>query len=263
MLKSAAAVLGFLFALSTAYYLSFWGYFGIDAFQFIAVEDIIKGIAYPLRFAGAWLSGLFVFIIVLTSFSAVTKYKGLIGDYKDTLISFVVIVLVMFVIYLLNANGRMAGMALSVAISFLLMTVYFLFEEVNIKNKLLPDYTEEINNPLIRIVNVVTIYCLIFLPINAIVAGQIEARIIHDGVRYNYVATEELPKDKVKTKEMFLVFLGALSEKYIFVNKAESEEYIVDKSDLTTFKIHHFDSSDSVSVSYQKKYLIQDSSKSK
>jgi hypothetical protein len=49
MIKSITSLLSLLFVISSFYYLFFWGRFNIDIFQYIAIEDIIKGVAYSMR----------------------------------------------------------------------------------------------------------------------------------------------------------------------------------------------------------------------
>jgi len=60
-LESSTKILVFLFVLSIAYYLSFWIHFDINIFKYIELQDITKGIAYPLRFAAVGIVLLVVY----------------------------------------------------------------------------------------------------------------------------------------------------------------------------------------------------------
>ena len=71
MIKSITGLLSFLFAISSCYYLVFWSMFNVDIFQYIAIEDIIKGVAYPMRSA-LLLAG---FGILLTTIALITETK--------------------------------------------------------------------------------------------------------------------------------------------------------------------------------------------
>ena len=60
MIRSIASLLSCLFIISSCYYLCFWGRFNIDIFQYIAIEDMIKGVLYSISSAIAW-----AFVILL------------------------------------------------------------------------------------------------------------------------------------------------------------------------------------------------------
>lgn len=51
MIKSITGLLGFLFVISSCYSLVFWDRFNVDIFQYMSVEDIIKGVVYSMRSA--------------------------------------------------------------------------------------------------------------------------------------------------------------------------------------------------------------------
>jgi len=65
MLKTTAVYISFLGLLSVIYHLVYWGRFDIDVFQYIALQDFITGIAYPLRVA-IWFALAFLVLIILS-----------------------------------------------------------------------------------------------------------------------------------------------------------------------------------------------------
>ncbi|HEX8350378.1 MAG TPA: hypothetical protein VF598_10485, partial [Hymenobacter sp.] len=73
MIKSTAIVIGLLFVISSSYYLSFWSRLNIDVFQYIEIEDIIKGVAYSLRTAISWFA---IVISMITIAVALEKFKA-------------------------------------------------------------------------------------------------------------------------------------------------------------------------------------------
>jgi hypothetical protein len=262
-IKSTAFILGYLFAVATAYYLSFWSYFDIDVFQFISVEDIIKGIAYPLRFADIGLIGIFLFFVIVFTIIALIKF--------DTLTRWVAVVIIAIIItpalwvlyYFKYSNASaMAGLGITTLVTMLLIVLYQISDdahEEDKKNAAAKNKTFTNEHPLVVFRNTLISFSLIFFPINAIIAGQVNARDIHDGKKYNYIMRQDLPQEKVKIRFDFLIFLGAVSEKYIFLNKNEDERFVIDKDELPTLRVNHFDSSDKESVNHLSANLLAQS----
>jgi hypothetical protein len=259
--KSTAFVLGYLFAVATAYYLSFWGYFDIDAFQFLSVEDIIKGIAYPLRYADVGIIGIFLFFVVVYTFIAFTK----IGDRFTFWFLLIVVALLLtlagsairfFKYY--DASSEL-GIGITTLLTMFLIILYLIidgaYEEDKNKAKALKKVFND-EHPAISFKNIIILFALIFFPINAIIAGQVNARDIHDGKKFNYIMRQDLPKDKISIRYDLLIFLGAVSEKYVFINRNESERFVIDKSELPALRISHFDASNKETVNHLSGNLV-------
>jgi hypothetical protein len=249
VLKSTATILGFLFVLSTAYYLSFWSFFNLNVFPYIAVEDIIKGIAYPLRYGGVWIIGIVLFIIALFAASTIAdgNSEGSLQSRARWILGLLVgSFLVAATVYMVYADNNMLGMIFSITLSLVLLFLYYVIDAEHDRNKKAAD--EE--HPLSIASNGFVLYSAILLSINAIVSGQVEARAIHSGKRYNYILTKDMPKDKISTSDPYLIFLGAVSEKYILIDKAENERYIIDKDELPDLKFHYYDYTDSASKAH-------------
>jgi hypothetical protein len=264
MIKSTAVVLGFLFALSTAYYLSFWSFFDIDVFQYIAVSDIIKGIAYPLRFAGVGLLGLFAFVCALVGVSYIFDSRHVDRGAKLAIVLFLVVAIILLGALLFSATSNLLGVTVSIMLAFVLYLTYVAIDNhhsgetaVRAGNTVSP-----VQHPIAKGFELITIYCLIFFPINAIIAGRVDAHAIHSGTEYNYIVSADLPQDKIKTKKLFLIFLGAISEKYIFIDRQGDERYFINKDQLPMMRIHHFNYADTASVSILNRLLSTAEAKS-
>jgi hypothetical protein len=243
MIKSTAVTLGFLFGLSITYYLSFWTSFDIDVFQYLAIEDIIKGVAYPLRYAGVWLVVAVALVGFMVAVSTIDKPEK---EAERVLWGFFGLSLLLGIIFEFLVSNQLIGITFSIVFSILITVIYFVLDmqhtnKVNAATLKKP-FNEQ--NPVTVFLNVITVFAFVFLPINAIVAGQADARGIIKGKRYNYILAKDLPKDEASTKQPYLIFLGAISEKYIFIERNEGERFIVDKEKLPVLRIHHFDSSD-------------------
>ena len=261
--KSTAFILGYLFAVATAYYLSFWGYFDIDAFQFISVEDIIKGIAYPLRFADIGIIFIFLFFSVLYVAIGLTKFDKSTKRFLIVLLLLLIVPAVAVLYYFKYSDASpLAGLAITALLTMLLIVIYLIVDDAyqEDKNKAEENgrqFTDE--HPSIVFRNFIVSFSLIFFPINAIIAGQVNARDIHDGKKFNYVMCQDLPKDKIKIRYDLLVFLGAVSEKYIFINKNESERFIIDKSELPALRVSHYDINNKETVNHLAQNLLEQS----
>ena len=259
IIKSTALVLGFLFGLSTAYYLSFWSHFDIDVFQYMAVEDIIKGVAYPLRFVGLWLIGLSILVVVTLAVIDVTKDPMPSKKTKRILWAFIGYAIITTVFYLLiyldkiPGDKDLASIGCSFIFSFFFAFIYWLTDymhEQKKKTALQNQQTYEKQRPIVYITDSLVIFLLILFPISAIISGQTNAKKILNSEQYDYIMTRDLPKDTVRMTQAYLVFLGAIGEKYIFTDTKQQERFIIDKEELKIMRIHHFDKLEPHSVEY-------------
>jgi hypothetical protein len=252
MLKSTAVFLGLLFGLATAYYLSYWGFFSINAFPYLAVEDIIKGVAYPLRYGGVWLLGAVAFVLLVFIADSLTGPLPKRG--KRLLAIFLAFAVIAAVTYVQFADNNIMGMVFSILLSMPLMMLYFI---VDMEHERTSARNSNAEHPLTTASNAMLVYAGIFLSINAIVAGQVEARAIHSGRRFSYMLSKDLPADKITTKKPYLIFLGAVGEKYIFIDSKEDERFILDKDELPALRLHNYDEADSATKQQFKRYLTQ------
>ena len=85
-----------------------------------------------------------------------------------------------------------------------------------------------------------------FLFLSAITSGQADAKDILQGRDFNYVLLKNLPKDKIKTSQPYLVLLGAVSDKYIFTDCAHYEHFVIDKDDMHSIQMRHFNMNDTL-----------------
>lgn len=275
MLKSTAAIVAFLFALSTVYYLSFWGYFEINAFQYISAGDIVKGVAYPLRFAGIWIAGILGFALLLYGTYQV-KTTHNVPDYaKGSLLVLFAALFMLGVSYLRNNESMATGVIASIALSSFILGFYLMLNLVHERRKAAaPPATARtppfgrmgvitpstaIEHPFARILDYAIVFSAVFLSANALLSGQIEARNIHSGKDYSYVLSQDLP-DTQRTDAPYLIFLGAISEKYIFLDSTEREHFVIDKDELSVLRVHHFVLSDTLS---SPRYTIRQAARAK
>jgi hypothetical protein len=262
-IKSTGFVLGYLFSLATAYYLSYWSYFDIDVFQFISVEDIIKGIAYPLRFADVGIIGVFLFFVVIYTIISIIKFNKIERTVPLVILAFLLLPTSLILYYFKYQNAEaLVGLGLAILLTFFLIVIYQIADAAYEKDKANAATARQVfadDHPSIDFRNSMISFALIFFPINAIIAGQVNARDIFDGKKYNYILRQDFPSDKVDVRYDLLIFLGAISEKYIFINANENELFIIDKEELPVLKIHHFDANNKETVNHRAEKLFMQS----
>ena len=215
----------------------------------MAIEDITKGIAYPLRFAGIWIITIaLIFISLLIGIIIFQKEKRKIfkigSRTKLFIMIFSIITLLSFTAFTIAPESNITGAGFAIPLSILLMALYFIVTEEEGENTSLLD---EIIEPYM-------IYCAIFLTINAVISGIYEANRIKKEYEYNYVLSNDI-NNKIQTESSLLILLGAVSDKYIFIDKSGFEHFIIDKSELPSLKFHHYNKRDSISVRHMKSIL--------
>jgi hypothetical protein len=264
-LKSTAVILGFLFSLSIAYYISFWSNFHVDVFQHIAIEDIIKGIAYPLRYAGFLLIffvGYMLIAVATTEYyakgqSAPSKFQFWVLFITSLLLS------VFFVlVYFKKQEGNIfyIGLMLSLAASALFFDIYKTADGIYNRKKqaaTIQGIAFDEKHPALKFMDDIIIASAVFLFISALVTGQADARNILEGKRFDYIMLKNLPKDKIHTNQPYLVLLGAISEKYILIDCSHTERFYVDKDDMHTVQTYYYNYRDSLSVNRLRREMFR------
>ena len=132
---------------------------------------------------------------------------------------------------------------LSIALSVLVMALHYTFDTIHEARvaAAAATTTAATEHPITSLLDLFLQYSAALLSVNAIIAGQEEARASHSGREYNYVLAEDLPRDKVATTEPYLIYLGAISEKYIFLDRKGNERFIIDKGELPVLRLHAFE----------------------
>jgi hypothetical protein len=251
MIKSTAALLGFIIALSIIYYISYWGSFDINVFQYLAATDIIKGVAYPLRF-GVLLGAFFsLYVLIVTIKALFKKSKELkqgnakIEEKKGRLVANSIIVIMSVLLFIYFKDRIWAGAILSILSLFLVVNIITfvnaIFDVTGLglkKEEVLPFK----KSFLVDIISLFEAPLIVLLLVNALVSGQVEANAIKSGKSFDYIATKDLPLNTLKTSEKYLIFLGSAGDKYFFIDKVSNEHFVVDKAVLQVVKSFYFDS---------------------
>jgi NADH:ubiquinone oxidoreductase subunit 5 (subunit L)/multisubunit Na+/H+ antiporter MnhA subunit len=250
MIKSTATLIGFIIALSIIYYISYWGSFDINVFQYLAATDIIKGVAYPLRF-GVLLGAVFsLYVLIVTIQALFKKSKELkkedakVEEKKGRVIANSIFLVISALVFAYFRDRVLAGAVLSIFSLFLVINIITfvnaIFDAAGLGlNK------EEVSpfkkSFLIDIISLFEMPLIVLLLVNALISGQVEANAIKSGISFDYIATRDLPPNTLKTNEKYLIFLGSAGDKYFFIDKVSNEHFVVDKAVLQVVKSFHFE----------------------
>lgn len=238
----------------------------------MAIEDIIKGVAYPLRYFGVLLLVLIAYFALSLIVYDVASSKLLSKGRKARLIIFTVAAILSLCSYLatyysntdkipewlqypFSFNIRpllFFGLGLAFTATTLMVTSYqasnIIYRLRKANARMLGQSFREL--PLsVTFMNFAILFSLSFLFISSIISGQIDAKDILLGREFNYVMRQTLPNDiKIKLNRPYLILLGSFSNKYVFVDSEHNEHFFIDKDDMHAVQVRRFDSSDSILV---------------
>jgi hypothetical protein len=260
MIKSTTTLLGFIVSLSIIYYISYWGAFNINIFQYLAAADIVKGVAYPLRFG---VLSLVVIVCVFLAIFSIIAYIGLGQNNQISkragfrfarffIIDIIVASIFAIVFYLFFKDSVPAGVVFSLLIMVVVIDVSFYISK---KLHKFIFTSEAKDKDIVELFSVLSMRffelpLIAFFIANALISGQVEANAIKSGKSFDYIVTKDLPSGLLKTNEKYLLLLGSAGDKYFFVDKFSNEHFTVDKAALQVVKTFHFerDSKDAQAV---------------
>ncbi|AII50376.1 hypothetical protein N008_00050 [Hymenobacter sp. APR13] len=117
-------------------------------------------------------------------------------------------------------------------------------------NKLIPDKLitlDDSSSKFASFINGIFVFAIIFLPINATLAGISESQAIKRHVKFNYVSSINYSENKFFNTNKVLIFLGKAGSKYIFINSRHTQHIIVDENQIPTLNYETYDISDAIS----------------
>jgi hypothetical protein len=263
MIKSAAYVTGFATAASVLYHLAFWSFFDIDIFQYLAVSDIIKGAAYSIRFSFLYVAPFLLylgsgiaFVIQRKAFAQNLISAEIAKSEIRTLFALFIIAQLLFIVFILFlSDDILSGLVVSIFFTYLVAQVIILIS-LNISRLLSTDNGREPSEKDKNTIKLVKAYAsvgeamlLVFFLINSVITGRVDARAISSGKHYDYILMQDLPANLINTKKNHLIYLGAISEKYIFMESPFEKKIIIDKSALPVISICHYEADNTFLVS--------------
>jgi Ca2+/Na+ antiporter len=266
MIRTLSFTLGFLIAASSVYYVVFWGHFNIDVFQYIQAPDIIKGLAYPVKDSYDWLLFLSLEFVVtvfyvlysnskeddLNHWMAIVYYRRAIELlFKATVSVFSIALICGVIFYTMVTNNACLQYAVSLSnltVPLVVITgilAYLMLETKNKLRRLKNNEPSETQSELVTVLNILIISFTMYFFASEISYGMINSRKIDARMSYDYVVTNG---DWIKEGNWLkgganindtLIYLGAISDRYVFLKKDKPSYFVVDKYHLPVLLINH------------------------
>lgn len=283
MLKTTAFYISFLGLLSVIYHTIYWGQFDTDIFQFIALQDFITGIAYPLRTALAF-AVVFLVLIALThplilkndptkrdlrervraatgvAFEDCSDVEAWVEKAHDqnpaafakavvisqqkrnhlmrgVMYSFAIVAVVSLLGYFLlfSTNAWLASWTAFVITCLVLALSQFAYGRFeNILD------LKSVKEEWIAFIDEFIITLMLFLPINAALAGYTEAQRVLTRETYKFVASAELPLPAGTQVGKTLIYLGKVGVSYFFLSSDLKHHFVVpvDKVPVLNYQVY-------------------------
>lgn len=260
MIRTVSFVLGVLIAASSAYYIVFWGYFNVDVFQYIQPADIIKGIAYPIKESYSWLSFLAIEFVAATLYAlyssgreenlsqprAVAYYSRAIKFLFYATVSAFSLAVVCGIIgidivrekFYLQYAVSLSNLAIPLIVSTIILACLML-EAKDKLTRLKNNEPYEAQGELVKVLDLILIAFASYFFVAEISYGMINSRKIEARMSYDYVlANKILAKDGVGMNDT-LIYLGAISDRYVFLKRDKPAYFIIDKYHLPVLLVNH------------------------
>lgn len=278
MIKSLSVVLAYLFFLSSAYYLTFYGTFNIDIFQYLTAEDMVKGVLYPLKYSIYFL--VFIFFALLISLipeSNTHKDSTWINQVYQRARIYFGINVSLFISVILGvisywylqkdnpetiANLECTVISVAICIAMIATMIYWSInnkyrnensteqdgestvsadKENVVKNTIEQATKQKEASGILLLVDYMVIGVAFYLLASALGFGILNAKKIKDSIEYDYVVGKEVKADSLKLNPIEAVYLGAVGDKYLFSDKKElgTHYVVIDKAKLPVLSIRH------------------------
>jgi hypothetical protein len=259
MLKSSAFLIGFFFFVSTLYYVSYWGAFGIDAFQFLEVQDITKGILFPVKYS------LITCVCYLILMGFLFSLEININSLKKTLeIKNASDELSIIRLVMRNDKRGIRKMRLSSRISSfiipLLLLIYYFYSDTvsqlqtsiisfiasicvsNVLSLLMPAihrliFTGPTNKHFLYHSSLTMI---IFISGYSYLSGITESRAVLLHKRFRYTAAKYMT-DTQGTKSKVYILVGKIGNKYSFIDFSNQEKIFIDQTVMPKLVLRVYD----------------------
>ena len=278
MVKSLSVVLAYLFFLSSAYYLTFYGRLNIDIFQYLTAEDMIKGVLYPLKHSIYFL--IFILLVLLATLlpgfntrehstwaSQMYKKFKIASGINISLIVSLILALVSYY-YLQTGNPEkivvLERTVISIAVC-IAMTAVMLYWSVNykylnrnkssqtsesldnvdkgaeVKTDIKQTTKKEEESGILSLVDYLIIGTAFYLLVSALGFGMLNSKKLQDFIEYDYVIGKEVKLDSLGLNQSEAIYLGAVGNKYLFSDRMSlgTHYIVIDKEKLPVLSIYH------------------------
>jgi hypothetical protein len=217
-----AALIPYFFLCAGLYNIAFWSPFGVNAFSFLDVADIIKSAIVPFFYTS--FSSLFLLIFQYSGMYNILPYGG--GNTKPPKLLKKIIWALLnsvyygLVIYLIAIHtDKWKGLYLP---WILAIGAFHTFSEYLLKKQIIEHSKTSF----------LLIYVIILLPVFCYTSGTVNAEQIYENKKCE-ITNNIIPGIPLK-------FLGKASDHYIFVSVNNLEKYIFSTSEIKGLKLIEF-----------------------
>ncbi|SHL26242.1 hypothetical protein [Hymenobacter psychrotolerans] len=260
----------YLIIVSCLYYYGYWGTLGIDIFPYMGVEDLIKGVAFPLRISLIRLA-FFAGLIILLCYAiyrdevseasekqaadSTSTKKEMSGKSRSIqiLISLIISILFIYYIYLSAtdaydmATGNYIKTGIPSFVSFLLLfAIMLITDRIAISQgyafQTHIEHGKIIHNNIPKSTFVFTsIFIIIFLIPYSFITGYYDARDITEYRQYSYVKRPAFQDNEQLNKRYnSLLYLGKFGDYHFFSTVDQKQRIIINSDSLPTLLLYHY-----------------------
>lgn len=275
MIKSIAGLLSFLLVISTCYYLIFWSIFGVDISQYLEIQDVIKGVVYPMRSAiflvtvmGGIASTALIFEVLKLNLGPPKAYY--VEKEVQLLRGFIIAATVYIVVVSVAIHTDVYGGYHSISIKSLerlasltqLVSFFFALAVYRLTNIYLETENNNEKSLLTRVMQMVgakagvsniqprytysmltqyvSVGLFAYLLTSAVASGILNAEKIIHRTDYDYVT--DMKSSLIPPRfSNGAIYLGAISTKLIFADTLMHSYFIVNADSVPSLHIHHRD----------------------
>jgi hypothetical protein len=257
--KAIIWLLPYLYLVSATYYWGYWGIFGLDAFNFYAISDLIKGVIYPMTDALWYSLGLFPIIVLYDMVSKRTEASN--PWIKLLATAAVVVIGLLFLKYGVGVflPERLSEQVLPSRLNdlngawYVLSILGAILSQYQAHIQDLNEYAEKLvtapsqqvlQRPQLAIVVFIYSFYLLFLPGRSYWNGRENALRIIANKEFDYTIADsiECPKKKIYK------FLGKAGDYYVLSPLNHTKRVVIKVDKLNPLLLENFSCDDTASV---------------
>jgi glucan phosphoethanolaminetransferase (alkaline phosphatase superfamily) len=232
------------------YYWGFWGTFGIDAFNYYPVTDLVKGITGSIISPLSFILSMFIFIcaiLLLTKIFEKWAWLNRVNNIRQFVISLIIMMplLLIFIFSVHKINGNRINTTLNGVPEYselgeLLLALLAAVVSFGILFRKIVNHTGSIQSIMLPFVGV---WLALALPGRVLSYGKATALRIKYNKEFNYIVTDSIEKHKFIYK-----LLGKTGDYYVLTTLNNSKNIIISVSKIDPIIIENYSLDNSASI---------------
>ncbi|MCA8831968.1 hypothetical protein [Hymenobacter pini] len=225
----------YLILVSCLYYYGYWGSLGLDIFPYMGVEDLIKGVVFPLRGPLYLLLPFVIYPIIHNLF--IKKISHLLS----ILAAGGIVYLILEAVNVFNAKGA-ANQTYYRGASFI-VGVITAFSILAVSTIIISFIKKMVGRSKGAIILVNTgileslVSLLIALPVFSYQAGFYTASEVINGQFFDYIDCDTYDSNRDLMSYCYLKYLGKAGDSYFLLSPENNQRIIINEGDVKVLKI--------------------------